>query len=232
MAPEMSAWCWTIWRMTGEVDEANNTRFRTELLKQLGFLERTARLFDDGHEDEGVRLAAVMRVLFHDTFHPKTGKPNSISLLTHLAMREGCTMLATPATDLADWRDFLAVKIDLNSPTPSSLIPRLDLKLVEVPFSTWWDADSVKAKASVSRRRLVTNAANKDGGAHVDRKLERFYEELMHANWSLGITGNLTYNGPPPFEQGVTQYPKNAHLALLRQFTYEVLATAAHFGWS
>ncbi len=87
--------------MTGEVDEATNARFRAELLKQLGFLKRTAKLFDEGYEDEGVRLATVMRVLFHDTFHPKTRKPNSISLLTHLAMREGCTMLATPPTQLA-----------------------------------------------------------------------------------------------------------------------------------
>jgi hypothetical protein len=227
----MSAWWWTIWRMTGEVDEVTNARLHAELLKQIGFLGRTAKLFDEGYENEGVRLAAVMRVLFHDTFHSKTGKPNSISLMTHLAMREG-TMLATPPTQLADWRDFLAVKIDLNSATPSSLLPRLDLRLIEVPFSTWWDSDSVKAKASVSRRRLITNAANKDGGAHVDRKLERFYEELMHAKWSLGITGNLRYSGPPPFEQGVTQYPKNAHLALLRQFAYEVLATAERFQWS
>jgi hypothetical protein len=217
--------------MTGEVDEATDARFRAELRKQLGFLERSAEDFDEGCEDEGVRLASVMRLLFHDTFYAKTGKPNSISLMTHLAMREGCTMLATPTTQLADWRDYLAVKIDLDSPTPSSLIPRLDLQLIEVPFSTWWESDSVRAKASVSRRRLITNAANKDGGAHVDRKLERFYEELMNANLSPGITGNLTFSGPPPFEQGVTQYPKNAHLALFRQFAYEVLATADQFGW-
>jgi hypothetical protein len=214
----------------GSAGGAADVRFRAELRKQLGFLERSATAFDEGHEDEGVRLASVMRVLFHDTFYPKTGKPNSISLMTHLAMREG-TMLATPPTSLADWRDFLAVKIDLSSATPSSLLPRLDLHLIEVPFATWWASDSVKAKASVSRRRLITNAANKDGGAHVDRKLERFYQELMHADWSLGITGDLTYDGPPPFEQGVTQYPKNAHLALLRQFAYEVLATAQRFEW-
>lgn len=214
----------------GAAGRAADARFRAELRKQLEFLERSAKAFDEGYEEEGVRLASVMRVLFHDTFHPKTGKPNSVSLMTHLAMRDG-TMLATPPTTLADWRDFLAVKIDLSSATPSALIPRLDLHLIEVPFETWWDSESVKAKASVSRRRLITNAANKDGGAHVDPKLERFYEELMHANWSLGITGNLTYNGPPPFEQGVTQYPKNAHLALLRQFANEVFATAERFGW-
>ena len=53
----------------------------------------------------------------------------------------------------------------------------------------------------------------------------------MHADWSLGITGDMTYDGPRPFEQGVTQYPTKAHLALLRQFAYEVLATAQRFNW-
>lgn len=207
-----------------------DARLREELAKQLRFLERSAKAYDEGDEEEAVRLATVMRVLFHDTVHPKTGKPNSISLMTHLAMRDG-TMLATPGTKLADWRDFLSVRIDLTSPTPSSLLPRLDLELVEVPFATWWDTDAVRADAAVSRRRLVTSAANKDGGAHVDPKLDRFYEGLMKGSWSVGITGNLTYDGPPPFEQGVTLYPPNGHLALLRQFAFEVLSTAQRFGW-
>lgn len=86
-------------------------RLSDELLKQLGFLERSAKAFDEGHEDEGVRLATSMRVLFHDTFNLKTSKPISISLMTQLGMRTGM-VLATPKTDLADWRDFLAVKID------------------------------------------------------------------------------------------------------------------------
>ena len=146
-------------------------------------------------------------------------------------MRESA-MLSTPRTNLADWRDFLAVRLDLNSPRPSTLVPRLDIKLVEVPFATWWESDSVTnaAGTSVSRRRLVRGAADKDGGAHVDPKVDRFYEELMKGEWSLGITGDMTY-GPPPFEQGVTHYSSNGHLALLRQFAHEVLSTAGHFGW-
>ncbi len=210
---------------------AEGERMREELRKQLRFLERSAKAYDDGDEEEAVRLATVMRVLFHDTFNQKTGKPISTSLMTHLAIRD-CTMLATPRTQLADWRDFLAVKIDFNSPSPTSLLPRLDLQLVEVPFATWWDSDSIKADASVSRRRLITSAANKDGGAHVDPKLDRFYEGLKEGSWSLGITGNFTYDGPPPFEQGVTQWPRNGHLAMLRQFAYEALSTAQRFGWS
>jgi hypothetical protein len=70
----------------------------------LGFLDRSARSFDDGHEDEALRLATTMRVLFHNT-------PLSTSLLKHLSM-ENTTMLSTPRTHFADWRDFLNMRID------------------------------------------------------------------------------------------------------------------------
>lgn len=214
---------------TGSVE----ARLGEKLREQLGFLHRSAKAFDEGHEEEGLRLATVMRVLFHDTFNKRTGKPISAALMTQLAMSDS-VMLSTPRTDLADWRDFLSVRIDLKSPSPTALIPRLDLQLVEVSLPTWWGTDSVTNAdgTSVSRRRLICSAANKDGGAHVDPKLERFYEELMKGAWSLGITGDLTYDGPPPFEQGITHYPKNGHLELIRQFAFEVLTTAQRFNWT
>jgi hypothetical protein len=205
-----------------------------KLREQLAFMKRSARDFDAGHEEEALRLANAMRTLFHDTVHRKTGEPLTQSLLTQLSM-EDCTILATPRTKQgADWQDFLAIRLDLSSPTPMRFIPRLDLRLVETAREDWWQSESItnRAGTSVSRRRLVLNAADKDGGAHVDPKLERFYEELMRGEWGLGITGDLTYDGPPPFEQGVTHYATNGHLALIRVFAHEVLSTADKFGWT
>ncbi|UXA11799.1 hypothetical protein KXD97_28200 [Mycobacterium sp. SMC-8] len=204
-----------------------------KLREQLAFMKRSVRDYDAGHEEEALRLANAMRMLFHDTFSRKTGKPLSQSLLTQLSM-EDCTILATPRTKKwADWQDFLAMQLDIRSSTPMRFLPRLDLPLVEVSRETWWQSESVTNRngTSVSRRRLILNAADTDGGAHVDPKLERFYEELMAGEWGLGITGNMTYDGPPPFEQGVTQYASNGHLALIRVFAHEVLATAERFGW-
>jgi hypothetical protein len=83
-------------------------------------------------------------------------------------------------------------------------------------------ADTELAQASL---------ANKDGGAHVDAKLEAYYKVLCAGEYALGITGNLTYAGPPPFPQGVIIYPDNAHLALARQFAHETLASQSYFGW-
>jgi hypothetical protein len=207
------------------VAKSTEARLRRKLKEQLGFLRRSARDFDGGHEDEALRLATTMRVLFHDT-------RVSTSVLTHLSMCNK-TMLATPRTNFADWRDFLNVRINLNSPEPMTLLPKLGDQFVPVPFATWWESDSVTnaAGTSVSRKQIILGAANQDGGAHVDDQLREFYEHLIAGEYSLGITGNLTYEGAPPFAQGVTLYPGNGHLAFLRQFAHESLITARHFRW-
>ncbi|MCK0439193.1 hypothetical protein MUG78_06870 [Gordonia alkaliphila] len=42
-------------------------RFRRLLSSHIGFLKRSCWLFDQGHEDEALRIATSLRVLFHDT---------------------------------------------------------------------------------------------------------------------------------------------------------------------
>jgi hypothetical protein len=65
----------------------------------------------------------------------------------------------------------------------------------------------------------------------VDNELEKYYEVLCRGEYAIGITGNLTYSGEPPFQQGITQYPKNAHLALIRRFAHETLTSVQYFKW-
>jgi hypothetical protein len=59
-----------------------------KLRQQLGFLDRSAALFDQGHEDEAIRLAQLMRVLLHDT-------SASHSLLGQLGVKETLSYLDT-----------------------------------------------------------------------------------------------------------------------------------------
>ncbi|WP_068278360.1 hypothetical protein [Aldersonia kunmingensis] len=204
----------------------DDARLQKKLKEQLGFLRRSARDFDGGDEEEALRLATTMRVLFHDT-------SSSTSLLTHLSIRHETTMLATPPTQFADWRDFLNVSIDLNSSEPVRFLPKLGgLFIPDVPLEDWWATDSIAAsETAVSRKRIILGAANRDGGAHVDTKLQNFYEHLVKGEYGLGITGDLTFDGPAPFPQGVTIYPRNGHLAFLRQFAHEVLNAANHYHW-
>lgn len=207
---------------------AADPRMSAELKKQLGFLQRSARAFDGGHEEEAVRLATTMRVLFHDT-------SQSTSLLTHLSMA-GTTMLSTPRTDFADWRDFLNIQLDPDGRTggdPVKFLPKLQPAFIPVPFTDWWESDSITAAAgtTVTRKRIILGAANKDGGAHVDPKLGQFYSELAKGTYGLGITANIEFDGPAPYPQGATQYARNGHLALLRQIAHEVERSAIHYKW-
>lgn len=65
-----------------------------------------------------------------------------------------------------------------------------------------------------SRKLIALSAANKDGGAHVDSSLDKYYEVLAAGQYAFGLDGkNLTYSGDPPFDQGKMQYANNAHLA-------------------
>jgi hypothetical protein len=165
-----------------------------------------------------------MRVIFHQT-------PKSTSLLTHLQLT-GTKMLSS-ARGHGDWKDYLGHKIDLTSPQPIKMTPLLGESFTEVPFPDWWDGEPIFVDngTAYTRKKIILSLANKDGGAHVDKELEVYYEVLRAGKYAIGITGNLTYNGPPPFPQGVTIYPNNTHFALARQFAHETLASQRHFNW-
>jgi hypothetical protein len=188
-------------------------------------MQRSAILYDQGAEDEALRLATALRILLHDT-------RMSTSLFKHLGLIS--TKMLSSARGLGNWQDYLCQEISPNSPEPVRMRPLLGSQFRELPFDDWWSSESVFVHQSVNytRRLICLSAANKDGGAHVDSELDEYYRVLAAGEYMLGITRNWECGGhPPPFLQGVTIYPKNAHFALLRQFTHEFLCSAKHFGW-
>jgi hypothetical protein len=62
--------------------------FKDQLTKQLGFLRRSCESYDQGYKDEAIRIATVLRVLFHDT-------GRSTSLLTHLKAKDNIWLRST-----------------------------------------------------------------------------------------------------------------------------------------
>lgn len=200
-------------------------RFADKLREQLRFLGRSANLYDQGGEDEALRMATALRVLLHNT-------RSSTSLFNHLGLTN--TRMLSSARGLGNWHDYLSEEINLNSSEPVRMRPLLGRMFVETPVAEWWGKEPVFVHLSTnySRRLICLSAANKDGGTHVDSKLEDYYKILAAGEYMIGITGNLEYGGhPPPFPQGVLIYPKNAHFALIRQFTHEFLCSAEHFKW-
>jgi hypothetical protein len=62
--------------------------FSAQLGRQIGFLERSCLAYGSGHQEEALRIAVSLRVLFHDT-------QSSVSLLTHLGVKASARVLST-----------------------------------------------------------------------------------------------------------------------------------------
>ena len=71
----------------------------------------------------------------------------------------------------------------------------------------------------MTRKDIITNVCNKDGGAHLDEKLNGVYSDLTrnnsygHRYFSRDIQGNILRD----------EDIKGAELASIRQITHEVL---------
>src|SRR5687768_10194995 len=91
-------------------------RFADKLHQQLQFIRRSAKLYDQGDEDEALRLATALRVVLHDT-------GSSTSLLKHLGLSN--TKMLSSARGHRDWKDYLSQKIDLTSSEPVKMRPLL-----------------------------------------------------------------------------------------------------------
>jgi len=201
---------------------AFDPRFVDKLREQLRFIERSCAAFDGGNEEEALRIATALRVIFHNT-------QKSTSLIAHLGLN-GARMLSS-SRGLGNHYDYVSIRFDLSSPEPVKATPILGAGFRELPVSAWWSTEPVFVHDGdrFSRKMIVLAAVNKDGGAHVDDTLDRFYAALSAGKDGFGVTGNLTFAGAPPFKQGVTHYAKNSHLALIRQFGHETMISARGF---
>lgn len=204
--------------------KSKQERLIQKLQEQLRFIQRSCLAFDQDAEEEAIRIATSLRVIFHNT-------KASTSIVSHLGL--GKKRMLSSSRGHGNWQDFLAHQLNLNSPEPIRMLPLLGNQFIELSIEDWWSNEPVFVynAQKFSRRKIILSAANKDGGAHVDEELEKYYEFLCSGEYALGITGNLEYDGEPPFPQGVTIYPKNAHLALIRQFAHETLSSVTHFNW-
>ena len=191
----------------------------SHLKSQIEFMKLSASAFDNGFEDEAKRLAVVIRVLVHDT-------SNSISLLTLLNKKNvefydsavpyeprnllpynGLTMMRLSTDAGASY----VAPLDGGAPTRS--------RTRKLAFSIWWDGVFVirdRDGHTFTRRDLILDTVNKDGGAHVDPSLDAAYANLSRFN-SLGWK---------VFRNDVEDdFSNSPVLASIRQIAHEVLKT-------
>lgn len=171
-------------------------------------------IYDSGDFSIAKDIAVKLRMLFHNTNKSK-------SLIRQLKLEH------IPFVDTAypyDPRNLLTHHglLQLNCINNNySLGPMLQLSKVKfVDFNNWWNSKKVlvdRKKNVFTRRLLILELADTDGGAHVDPELNESYFDISRAN-TLGWTyhdgktnSNKPLNDPVP--------------PCIRQISYEIILT-------
>jgi hypothetical protein len=154
-----------------------NAELRRHLQEQVGFLCRSCDSFDAGHEDEAKRLAAVLRVMLHDTASSKS-LLGLLGMLPNLLMYDTASHIHPRNLASTDGLTIMRLTVTPESGADAGYEAPLDEPRPDAPaclrsFSDWWERAAVKDSRgrSFSRRDLVLRVANKDGGSHVDPQL-------------------------------------------------------------
>ncbi len=202
-------------REGGNPSMSTNQIFKKQLAKQLGFLDRSAIAFDEGHTDEAFRIATTLRVIFHNT-------RKSTSLLTHLkspnvSVRSTVPDMSKMEAAIAGRQvdEFFMSLATIRVSASSAIVPKTEVSSHDrmIPADEWWNERFASINGvNYTRRSLVLWAANKDGGAHVDDVLPPDYEGIK----ASGAFGTFICGGREiPLEA--------AHLVFLRSMAFEVL---------
>jgi len=211
------------------VDEARPySELLTKLRSQFGFLERSCASFDTGNEDEGEQLAHRVRLLLHDTDH-------SHSLLGQLGVKAalrytdtsihreretkhlgGGLYAATVAAHagLVGWRTTESGAW-IYAP---GLAPEGDRINPPVAFDQWWRKPFLKDTAgrSITRKSVVLDVANKDGGSHIDPVIPEAFR-LLSSGSSLPFQTSSGDDSPEAIRGFV--------MATTRQIAFELMDT-------
>ena len=187
------------------------------LKEQISFLQASSTAYDNGFRGEAKRIAVVIRVLVHDTKH-------STSLMTLLGIKDIDFFDSSSDYDPQNLLTFSGLVFIKKFPGGAEYVPKCVLppkpsnkQSKSIPFEEWWNKVVIvdKHKNKFTRRDLVLSLSNKEGGAHVDLKLDASYIALTRET-SLGwhyFIGNLEGDITP------------IELASMRQISQEVLVT-------
>ncbi len=183
------------------------------LLIQISFLERSASWYDNGAEEEAIRLATTIRILVHDT-------ENSHSLLSQLDKKDILFYDSAIKYIPNACQTFCLTSIRMSTKEGAQYKAPLDDRNMEkIDFIKWWEQNIIfkDSRGNIfTRKDLVRNVTDKDGGAHVDPSLQEAYANLSRFN----LTGLKLYvNGKQ------RSFKNTPVLPSIRQITHEVLKT-------
>jgi len=192
-----------------------NNELMEFLSEQIHFLKESCVSYDKGMTGEAKRLAVVIRVLLHDTSH-------SISLLNQLDSKNILFFDTSIPFNTENLLSHQGLTMIINGPDGAEYIPRClapprpELSpQKQLEFEKWWKGTVLidKERNEFSRKDLVLNLCDKEGGAHVDPKLDPRFAKLTRDH-SMGWVYVTTEKKEPiePIE-----------LASIRQIAHEIL---------
>lgn len=163
--------------------QLNENELEDHLKSQIRFIENSQQSFGKGFHEEAQRLATTMRILLHN-------KKSSHSLLKQLNKDNMNFVSTTPRfipVNMISYTGFLNMRMsgDKASYELNDIVDEIgNLKLLK--FDDWWNELIIYDKKQLfSRKDIILTVANKDGGAHIDSKLNKEYADLIKKN-SLG----------------------------------------------
>ena len=186
-----------------------NMTFKEKLTEQLDFIQCGAEKYDEGNHPHALHVANAIRVLLHDTH-------SSTSLLSHLNKKAAIQLVTlleptsvAPGTVALDAIGILTI----NGIEPDFMQPGY---IGFVSVDDWWNQVVLVTGRSQhhTRRSIVLGAANFDGGAHVDPRLDTpekiVFKTLQDGYWTF-------------VRDGESDQLSRYHLLALRQFAHELL---------
>lgn len=186
-----------------------------ELNAQVTLLVHACHSFDQGLNPIGKHIALSLRVLLHH-------HGQSRALLEQLDVRSKKFLdtagKLNPKNLLTDC-NLCAMRLGGESSQyyPTCVVGGSPIPVRWLPFAEWWSQAVIKDSQGrfFSRRDLVSNVADTDGGGHVDPDLDEAYMDLSRKNslaWVV-VRGDLESPFPEPT------------MPCLRQIAHEVLET-------
>jgi hypothetical protein len=178
--------------------------------QQRSFIQRSINSYDSGYEDEAQRIATIIRILVHDT-------RSSSSLFKHLDLKNRIQFLTTaggyiPENQLSYEGILAASTAGLHMPMcltghkPEGML---------LQFDDWWNQIVLDDKVNLfTRKDLILEVADTDGGAHVDDKLNEAYANL---------TKNHTLSGRMLIDGKSYPFRNSPVYACIRQIAFELL---------
>lgn len=169
-------------------------------------------------------ISTAIRVLVHDT-------EQSTSLLKHLGKKEIEFLSTNHKTPNESVHLGLVRRINMGVKNgiggEARYWPLCSEKYFSMPnsknnltFINWWETEVIlsSSNSGLTRKDLVLDIANKDGGAHFESKVQKKYDDFRHT-WSGGSTLVGTKSGVKRGYDNIPIYPA------IRQIAYELLCT-------